>query len=799
MKNIFTLLALVFFTSIINAQDLSGVSICINPGHGGHDSDDRHIIETDYWESEGNLTKGLYLRDILENCGATIVMSRVTNFTEDDLPLSQISAIANNNNVDYFHSIHSNAYNGSANYPLLLYRGYDDDPVFPEAKVMSLLFWDELLTNSNLYWSYGYDNVRGDWDFYPWGTQGLGVLRNLTMPGVLSEGSFHDYYPESWRLQNLDYRKYEAWNLADAIVNYFGEPGFSTGLVTGVARDPYEITEYYWVPGSNDENIPINGYTATLLPDNISYQADEMNNGVFFFDSITPGSYQVVFEAEGYFNDTVDIAVLAGETTIVDRWLPFDTTIAPVIYSHYMPSLPDSVGSTESITLNFNTPMNTSTVETAFNINPPVIGEFTWENDDKTLVFSHTETFEKATEYTVTISTDAKSIWDVSLETDYSFDFISLNRNRLNLLDMFPKNNIKANTKLQFRLIFDAPLIHSSLIDNVVLYNENDEVLSTAGAQIFEDEGKGYYFFRAETELEENKNYKLVIYPEIYDTNGTPFFETLEINFLTKSEGIVSGTVIEDFESIGTWQDPDNSTYTQGTNPELTSFLLTPFFNISPYFSGKLAYNFSEDEGGICAATNTNTYNIGANNEKEFGMWVFGDLSYNLLEYWFYYDETTNAPVFIDTIDWAGWDLKYIPVSDIAGSGDRLLHSLVIKQNPDGNYKGKVYFDNIISDLLVPVKTINTEDFYLKQNYPNPFNNSTTFEYNLPVNADIKLEVFNILGQKVSSVKINNQKSGLHTLNWNGLDAENGTYIYKFVATTINSETFQKSGVLMKY
>ncbi|MCK7533161.1 MAG: hypothetical protein MZV63_20050 [Marinilabiliales bacterium] len=49
----------------LNAQktDLTGYRIFINPGHGGHDSDDRHMLATDFWESEGNLVKGLYLRD----------------------------------------------------------------------------------------------------------------------------------------------------------------------------------------------------------------------------------------------------------------------------------------------------------------------------------------------------------------------------------------------------------------------------------------------------------------------------------------------------------------------------------------------------------------------------------------------------------------------------------------------------------------------------------------------------------------------------------------------------------------
>ncbi|MDZ7633232.1 MAG: hypothetical protein U5L72_01825 [Bacteroidales bacterium] len=42
--------------------DFTGVRIFINPGHGGYDGDDRHMLATDFWESEGNLEKGLFLR-----------------------------------------------------------------------------------------------------------------------------------------------------------------------------------------------------------------------------------------------------------------------------------------------------------------------------------------------------------------------------------------------------------------------------------------------------------------------------------------------------------------------------------------------------------------------------------------------------------------------------------------------------------------------------------------------------------------------------------------------------------------
>ncbi len=672
---------------------------------------------------------------------------------------------------------------------------------------MAQLEWNELITNSNLYWPYSSSYIKGDWSFYPqWGTQGLGVLRYLNMPGVLSEGSFHDYYPESWRLQNLDYRKCEARNLADAIVNYFGEPGFTTGFITGVARDPYVNTDYYWIAGSNDEKIPVNEYTATLLPLNKVYQADTMNNGVFFFDSIAPGNYQVVFQADGYFNDTANITVTAGQTTIVDRWLPFDTTVAPLVLSHFMPSLPDSVSATEPITFHFSTPMDTLSVNAAFSISPNVNGQLSWEDDNKKLIFSHTETFDKATEYTVTLSTSAKSIWQVPLTEAYSFNFISKNRNRLALLDIYPKNNDIVNPKLQFRLIFDAPLKSSSLIGNVVLYNSNNAVLPTSSAVIFDENGKGFYFFLPQQELNYNESYKLVLSPEIVDEEGTPYYETTEINFTTQQENPMTFSVFDDLEDAGNWQDPGDSQYTQGTDPlPYTYFALSPIYKISGNFSGSIYYRFSGNSGGICAETNSVPYNIGANSDNEFGMWVFGDLSYNLLEYWFYDENNNNETVFIDTINWAGWDLKYINKNDIPGSGNKQLHSVVIKQNPEGAYKGAVYIDDIFHVPGVNIENINSDkDFYFIGNYPNPFKDFTEFSYNLTSEADINLEIFNVLGQKIASVKKQSQKPGKRTLKWDvsgNKKIVGGTYFYRITAIPISDGTkiYKKSGICVKY
>ena len=180
------------------AQSLTDLRICIDPGHGGHESDDRFIAETGFWESESNFEKALFLNSMLENLGATVILTRIGNDDDvtDDPSLSQRVAIANANNSDFFHSIHSNGYQGTANYTLMLYREVIGQPVSPEAVDMCNIMAPEIYSTNRTITQY----VSGD---YSWLAYNLGVLNGLDMPGTLSEGSFHDYIPESWRLMVL--------------------------------------------------------------------------------------------------------------------------------------------------------------------------------------------------------------------------------------------------------------------------------------------------------------------------------------------------------------------------------------------------------------------------------------------------------------------------------------------------------------------------------------------------------------------------------------------------------------------
>ena len=69
----------------------------------------------------------------------------------------------------------------------------------------------------------------------------------------------------------------------------------------------------------------------------------------------------------------------------------------------------------------------------------------------------------------------------------------------------------------------------------------------------------------------------------------------------------------------------------------------------------------------------------------------------------------------------------------------------------------------------------------LMQNYPNPFNPSTTIEYILPGKSSVKLEIYNLLGQRIAILVDSYQSAGKHSAVWNASEYSSGAYFYKLI------------------
>lgn len=86
-------------------------------------------------------------------------------------------------------------------------------------------------------------------------------------------------------------------------------------------------------------------------------------------------------------------------------------------------------------------------------------------------------------------------------------------------------------------------------------------------------------------------------------------------------------------------------------------------------------------------------------------------------------------------------------------------------------------------------------EFSLNQNYPNPFNPSTIIEYSIPQNTNVRLSLFNMIGQKVKDLIDEFHSSGYYKLNLNASDLPSGIYFYKIETTNF---TQLKKMILIK-
>jgi len=135
-------------------------------------------------------------------------------------------------------------------------------------------------------------------------------------------------------------------------------------------------------------------------------------------------------------------------------------------------------------------------------------------------------------------------------------------------------------------------------------------------------------------------------------------------------------------------------------------------------------------------------------------------------------------------------------LADLDGDGPNHLDLVVTSPNGEheGNAPSLFVLEFNASDIKTSIQ-FDTPDFIpenyaLRQNYPNPFNPTTNIVYELPVGARVKLEVFNMLGQKVRTlVKNKDQAIGVHQIQWDGKDdlglkVGSGVYIYRLDAGT---------------
>ncbi len=201
------------FSSSSN-RPLSGLKICVDPGHGGQYLTKTHYtggtvgVATGQTESDVNLRVSLILREYLKAAGAQVIMTRTTDErcqgdTCKRAELDFRTDIANSANADLFISVHHNeGTNRSTNYTAVFH---------PKGVSSSISLAENISSAVSKY--IGTTNVGAKIGDYR-------VLDRARMPGVIVEASFMSNPTEDQRLAQLSYNKMEAKAIATGILNY---------------------------------------------------------------------------------------------------------------------------------------------------------------------------------------------------------------------------------------------------------------------------------------------------------------------------------------------------------------------------------------------------------------------------------------------------------------------------------------------------------------------------------------------------------------------------------------------------
>lgn len=737
--NLFMLAAATAVT--VNAADLNGLKIYVNPGHGGYDSDDRNVAippyalhdENGFWESKSNLVKGLALRDLLESFGTHVDMSRTTNTTADDRNLEEIGEEANKCQSDFFFSIHSNATGTSnrTNQPLMLYRGYTDDPVFPEAKEMSGILNKWLLDNQISSWSSKNQWLAGDWTFYDWGTSGLGVLRKLTVPGMLSEGSYHDYIPETYRLMNSEYCWLEAYHFVQAIMEYFGtSEKFTTGVIGGslmdsrqIRTDPVYGTTFF----EHDKALPIMNATVTLLNENgdeiETYTTQDLPNGVYLFKSVAPGNYKLKFIHPEYRDKEIDVVVEANKVTYENVYMDRIRNTPPEVveYSPVWNEGDDAVLCNTPVILKFNWDMDPQSVEENFSITPAVEGDLTWEDSYATLVFTPKRSYETNTLYTVVLKKEAKHPENISMTEDFVLKFMTNDYNEMKILAACPGKDEKVHydgAKINFR--FDKQPYTLTIDDEIVVTDAQGTELArnsrTRKVSKATDEF-GYYQVDLTKDLVPGATYTVNVSGDLRDQYGIKISGPQTYQFVA----VDASEEYADFAKVNGMDDAD--VLVADAESSVGTTAVAAARNTSTKLEGtassKLTYTFSSTEGGNAVYGFATAPERKFTNADALGVKVYGDVSNNVLYADFTTAEGADVKVKVCDLGYIGWHSCAVDLTALEAGKEYTLKGFEIAQAGGQISKtGTVYVDNVsVGGAGSSVNDIEISGLRL---YPNP-------------------------------------------------------------------------------
>ncbi|RMF62898.1 MAG: T9SS C-terminal target domain-containing protein, partial [Calditrichaeota bacterium] len=239
--------------------------------------------------------------------------------------------------------------------------------------------------------------------------------------------------------------------------------------------------------------------------------------------------------------------------------------------------------------------------------------------------------------------------------------------------------------------------------------------------------------------------------------------------------------------SVMGWTEPENGTVTQGSD---TTLIYMPKEN----FGGTDAflYSISDGHGGTDTAQVTVTVTP-VNDPPSFtalpDSLMLDPGSSVTVSVWDYVEDVESADSLLtfeffahpDSLDFNFDGMSGNVTISVAANFFGLDTVRIRVTDPDGGMAE----DSLLVVVQAPTSVGSASSsqipqrFVLSQNYPNPFNPGTRISFGLPEAAHVKLEVYNLLGQRVETLLDERKPAGFHEVDFNARGLPGGVYFYR--------------------
>jgi N-acetylmuramoyl-L-alanine amidase len=809
--------------SLPQVKGLSGWNIFLDPGH----SQNENVGIFGYSEAKKVLQVGLNLRQLLlSNTDIDTVYISRTN-EQEQVSLSQRTDYANSVGAAWYHSIHSDATSASEttqNSTLLLWGQYENgqEKIPNGGKAMSDVIVP-ILTS-------GYrTNTRGSWgdhDFYgrcpstrrcPY----LYVNYYTNMPSELSEAGFHTNRMQNQLNMNTKWKRLEAYTLYWSILKFFNIDRPFVGITTGIISD-------------SESGVPINGAAISLngqadttdtyesLFHLYSNDPEELHNGFYFFENLPSGALPITVAADGY-------EPYSGNVSIVDTFFTFKdikmiSSVPPYIVS-ISPIQNDSIyPGYDNIQIVFSRPMDKASVESTLVISPPTKFHFIWSDSDrKVSITSDILSFD--TNYQMTLSGNASDKFNHLFDGDSNGtggdDYILNFKTKVQdfsppfVVDIYPADNeTGVESQPIISLSFNEEVNTATLSGKVKLVRDLDQSNASVIFYQYLVDGRSAVNLFPVSSLANNEYYSVILSSGYEDNYGNKAANQYSYTFKTGNAEFSIIKTIDNFENgISNWFTPQHSDSTKGIISEATSISST--YNYANHIIGgsksmKLAYEWDTTAFNWLINEHYSPVTANFNSSNILQAYLFGDGSGNKFRFTVIDNTSTVEVSPWYTINWIGWKLiNWDMTADGTGSwvGDGVLDNPLTYDGfqltfvPGHKKSGELYFDDIrvVNKILVDVKNENNSgmpsSYSLGQNFPNPFNPTTQIKFGIPQSGIVKLEIYNLLGQKISTLVEGEMNAGYHSVKFDAKDFSSGIYIYTL---SVNNFKTSKKMILLK-